>query len=199
MDRIETSERDLIRRCLGGDSGAWDEFVRRYVRLVAYVVRDTLRRSGRESEEDVDDVTEEIYAHLVDQDYRVLRNLREPYNLKAWLAVVARRKARDHARRRTLAPVSLDQPAAGGLRSAPLERMLGFRVDPASEEGEEVRRAVEAAPLNARERLMVSLYFFKEKAYAEVAAVMGVPENSIGPTIRRALDKVRSALQKRGW
>jgi RNA polymerase sigma factor (sigma-70 family) len=197
MDRIETADRDLVQRCLSGDSLAWEEFVRRYVRLIAYVVRDAFEKWGRDSEEDVRDVTEEVYAHLVDQDFRVLRQLREPFNLKAWLAVVARRKARDYVRRRSLPAVSLE--TAPGLRDAALERLAGFPVDPRSDAADEVRRAVAEAPLTARERLMITLYFFRDKSYADVASLTGAPENSIGPTVRRALEKIRGALQKRGW
>lgn len=194
------NERDLVRRCVSGDPAAWSEFVRRYVRLVAHVVRETLRQKmGRATEEDVDDVTAEFYAHLVDQDYRVLRNLREPFNLKAWMAVGARRRALDHAKRRGLRAVSLDQPVTANPDSAALERLVGSAVDPASVEGEEVRRAVEEAPLNAKEKLMVALFFFRGKAYEEISEIMRVPQNSIGPTIRRALDKIQEALQKRGW
>jgi RNA polymerase sigma-70 factor (ECF subfamily) len=194
------SDRDLVGRCTAGDPRAWEEFLRRYRRLAAYAIRETFRRAqGRIREEDVDDVIEEVYKHLIDQDFRVLRSLKEPYNLKAWVAIVARRKARDHLRKRTIAPVSLDQPVADGLRVAPLGRLLGLAAAPSDESAEEVRRALEEASLNPKERLMISLYYFKEKSYADVAAIVGVPENSIGPTIRRALEKVKETLEKRGW
>lgn len=196
MVTVPDNDRELLARCVSGDAAAWAEFVRRYVRLVAHVVRGTLReKMGRAVEEDVDDVTSEVYAHLVDQDFRVLRNLREPFNLRAWLAVGARRKALDHAKRRGLRALSLDQPAG----ESPLARLIGAPVDPGSEEGEEVRRAVDAAPLNAKERLMVSLFFFRGKSYEEISEITRVPQNSIGPTVRRALDKIQETLGKRGW
>jgi RNA polymerase sigma-70 factor (ECF subfamily) len=192
-------DRELIRLCVAGDGGAWSEFVRRYLRLVVHVVRTTLReKTGRASEEDVDDVAEEFYARLVDQDFRALRTLREPFHLKAWLAVGARHKALDHVKKRTLRAVSLDQPADVRGEGQAIERLVGFTVDPSSDVGEEVRRAVDEAPLNAKERLLIVLFFFKEKRYDEIARIVGIPENSIGPTVRRALEKIRETLAKRG-
>lgn len=194
VDRV-SDDADLIRRCVSGDAAAWADFVRKYVRLVAHVVRATLlARTGRAAEEDVDDLAHDFYAGLVDRDFRVFRALREPYNLRAWLAVVARRRTLDHLKRRGIRTVSLDQPGAAGLS---LRNLVGFEVDDAPDE--EVRRALDGAPLNPKERLMISLYYFKGRGYADIAAIMDVPENSIGPTVRRALDKIREALSRRGW
>jgi RNA polymerase sigma factor (sigma-70 family) len=48
--------------------------------------------------------------------------------------------------------------------------------------------------LNARERTLVELFFLQGKKYREIAALTGVAQNSIGPTLGRALSKLRTAL-----
>jgi len=198
MSREPEADRELARRLARGDSGAWSEFVRRYFRLVIHVVRATLvEKTGRAAEEDVNDVAHEVYAHLVDRNCRVFTRLREPYNLKAWIAIAARRKALDFSKRRSIRTVSLDQPAGSDSRSAPLERLVG-REDGAPLDIEEVRRALEQATLNPKERLMVTLAFFWDRSYSEIADVTGVPENSVGPTLSRALDKLKETLRQRG-
>jgi RNA polymerase sigma-70 factor (ECF subfamily) len=192
------SDRDLVGRLVAGDAAAWSEFGRRYIRQVVHVVRETLvQKTGRAGDEDVDDVTEEVYAHICDRNFRVLQNLREPYNLKAWIAVSARRKALDHAKRRGLRAVSLDQPAGDDPRSSPLERLIG-RPQASPDEAEEIRRALEQSPLNPKERLLITLFYFRDQNYAEISDVMGIPENSIGPTLRRALEKLKETLRQRG-
>ncbi len=190
-------DRELIGRCVSGDAAAWSEFVRSYIRLVVHVIRTTFQaKSGRAAEEDVEDVAHDFYAGLVEGNFRALRALEEPFHLKAWLSVSARRKALDHLKRRRIRTVSLDQPVRGELA---LREILGAAADAGPEAGEEVRRALDGAPLTGKERLMITLYYFKGKSYDEISAVMSVPENSIGPTVRRALEKVRESLGKRGW
>lgn len=191
-------ERELARRLARGEPEAWAEFVRRYVRLAVHVVRETLiEKTGRASEEDVDDVVHEVYAHFVDRNFRVFARLREPYNLKAWVAVAARRKALDFCKRRTLRTVSLDQPLEHDPRSALLER-IGGREALAGLDAEEVRTTLSRAELNPKERLLVTLAFFRDMNYSEISDFMGIPENSIGPTLRRALDKLRETLRPKG-
>lgn len=198
MSSEPETDRALVRRLTRGDPQAWSDFVRRFLRLVVHVARETLlEKSGRAPEEDVDDIAEEVFAHLVDRNFRAVANLREPYNLKAWIAVAARRKALDHGKRKTLRTVSLDQPAGSDPSSAPIERLVG-RDAISGTEREEILRVLEAVPMNPKERLMITLTFFRDLSYAEISDVMRIPENSIGPTIRRALDKIKEALQQRG-
>ncbi len=198
MFREPEEDRALVRRLTSGDPQAWSEFVRRFLRLVLHVARETLlEKSGRAPEEDVDDIAEEVFTHLVDRNFRAVANLREPYNLKGWIAVAARRKALDHGKRRTLRTVSLDQPSSADSASAPIERLVG-REEISRTEREEILRVLESAPMNPKERLMITLAYFRDQSYAEISDILGVPENSIGPTIRRALDKLKETLRLRG-
>lgn len=190
------SDRDLARRLSRGDGAAWSEFTRRFIRLVVHVTRETLlQKTGRAIEEDVDDVTHEVFAHLVDHNFRAFANLREPYNLKAWIAVAARRKALDHCKKRTVRALSLDQET--GDESRLMDQIAGPDAGPPPD-AEEVRLALDSAPLNPKEKLLITLAFFRDKSYAEISELLGMPENSIGPTLRRALDKVRETMKKRG-
>ncbi len=53
---------------------------------------------------------------------------------------------------------------------------------------------LEQAPLSGKERLLITLTYFHEKSYREIVEMTGMPQNSIGPTLRRALDKVKKVL-----
>lgn len=189
---------ELVRACTEQRPGAWDAFVAKYIRLVYHVVRQTLAgRRGGATEQDVEDVTADLYLHLVAEDYRVLRGLKPPYNLKAWLAISARRKALDFRKRARLPTVSLD--AQGTERDAPLGDMVPDRKAPSlpDETGREIEGLMELALLNAKERMMITLFYLKEMSYTEISEIIGVPENSIGPTLKRALDKLIAVGQAR--
>ncbi len=187
-------DRGLVRACIGGDPEAWRVFVGRYVRLVAHVVRTTLRQArGRASEADVEDVTMRLYAHLVEGDFRVLRNLREPYHLRAWLAVSARRRAQDLMKRGGPAPLSLDWTATE--EGIPLRDEIAAGPEGASPETrDEIRTALERTSLSERERVMVKLHYFRGRSYDEISELLGIPRNSIGPTLDRAREKLRETL-----
>ncbi len=195
----ETSEQELVQRCLRRDPGAWEEFVRRYFRLVVHVVRETLKgASGHAAEADVDDLTMEVYAHIVEDDHRVLRNLREPFNLRGWLSVSARNRALGHATRGPAKPVSLDQLPADRIEARTLEKALGDDGGDV-ERIEELRRIIDAAPLTPREMLIVTLVFYETKSYREVGTFLGISENSVGPALSRALDKIRQEMKRKGY
>jgi RNA polymerase sigma factor (sigma-70 family) len=59
-----------------GDYEAWEEFVRRFHRLIAAVVLRTARRWGESSMQSIDDLVQETYLKLCADNFRVLREFR---------------------------------------------------------------------------------------------------------------------------
>lgn len=191
-------DRELLEALRRGHGSAWAELLGLYLKLVYHVVRRTLAASGRASEQDVEDVTNEFLGSLVKDNYRALGTVGEPYDLKAWLAVGARRRAIDFVRRRKLASVSLDDSAAAG------ESTVGAAIaapepDAASAAQAEYRAAVAGAlsVLNPKERLAVQLFYLDGKKYREIARITGMNANSIGPTLLRAVEKMQKHLADR--
>ena len=69
----QLSPEALIRVCINGQAPAWDEFMRRYHRLIAGVVFRTTQKWGESSPATIDDLIQEIYLKLCADDYRLLR------------------------------------------------------------------------------------------------------------------------------
>ena len=63
----------LIDKCVNGDVAAWEEFMRRYHRLIAGVVFRTTQKWGDASLLTIDDLIQETYLKLCADDYRLLR------------------------------------------------------------------------------------------------------------------------------
>jgi len=184
-------DKELIDALRRGQNSAWAELVDRYIRLVHHVVRKTLAGFSRgRIDQDVEDITHDLFQSLVKDDYRVLGTIEAPYDLKAWLAISARRRAIDFARRRKLSPVSLD--ATAGTVAAP-DAAAG-EPPPA-----EARVAVSESLsiLNARERLVVQLFYLDGKKYREISRITGINMNSISPTLVRAVEKMQKYLTDR--
>jgi RNA polymerase sigma-70 factor (ECF subfamily) len=89
---------ELVRRCTAsGEIGAWEEFVRRFHRLIATVVLRTALRLGDASTQTVDDLIQETYLKLCSDNFRLLRGFdeRHPDAFLGYLKVVAANVVRD--------------------------------------------------------------------------------------------------------
>ena len=90
---------ELVRRCSASRSAdAWEEFVRRFHRLIATVILRTAARLGDSSRQTVDDLIQETYLKLCAEDFRILRSFEQqrPDAFIGYIKVVAANVARDH-------------------------------------------------------------------------------------------------------
>src|SRR5438874_8020990 len=71
---LTTLDRDLLRRCLAHQPGAWNDFVDRFLGLIYHVVHHTAHlRSMPLRPEDTEDLAAEVLLQIVANDYAVLR------------------------------------------------------------------------------------------------------------------------------
>lgn len=96
----EMTEQQLIAQCLVGQVTAWDEFMRRWSRLMAEVVLRTARRFGKTSPELVDDLVRETYLKLCANDFQFLRAFQPRHEnaFVGYLKVVTANVVRDYFR-----------------------------------------------------------------------------------------------------
>jgi len=178
-------DRNLLDRCLSEKPNAWHDFVDRFMGLVVHVVNHTAQsRSIRLAPEDREDLVGEVFLTLVKNDYAVLRQFRGGSSLATYLTVVARRVV-VHQLLRRRATAALSDTA---VEEAP-SRDNGA-VERISDQ-EEVARLLEE--LQGTEAEVVRLYHLQGKSYHEISQAVGMPENSIGPTLSRAREKMRRA------
>jgi RNA polymerase sigma factor (sigma-70 family) len=179
------SDRDLIRRCQQGSAGAWQQALNKYERLVYSIPL----RYGL-SRDEAADIAQITFTILIES----LDTLSEDSRLGAWLATVARR----HTWR--LLERNRREIASEGLEGADLaaRAVLLGRSDADSIEHWELSELLETGLSQIGEpcrRLLLALYFQPElSSYAEVAASLGMPIGSIGPTRARCLKRLRQVL-----
>jgi RNA polymerase sigma-70 factor (ECF subfamily) len=172
------SEEDFIRACARGDAEAWRRFVDLYAGFVLRVVRSTLRRAaGSTSEADAEDVAAEVFRQLVERDRALLRSFRPPFNIRAWLAVLARRNALRVLRRRPHAPIEHEPAAADPPAHALLDLL---------------------EKLSTEDRLLLELFFVHDCSYEEISRTLGIPVDTIGKQKFRALEKLKGLAQTHG-
>ncbi len=89
---LTTLDRDLLKRCLAHQPGAWNDFVDRFLGLVYHVIHHTAHlRSVVLKPEDVEDLAAEVLLQIVAGDYNVLRQFGGHSSLATYLTVIARR------------------------------------------------------------------------------------------------------------
>jgi RNA polymerase sigma-70 factor (ECF subfamily) len=181
-------DRNLLDRCLNRKPRAWEDFVDRFMGLVLHVIRHTAQaRSMRLTPHDRDDLCAEVFLAVIRNDFAVLRNFRGQSSLATYLTVVARRVVvRDLLAR-----------GPGGKLSMPAQRLPTAVPDHHLNAEKNVidREEVEQllGGLQGTEALVVRMYHLEGKTYQEISTTVGMPENSIGPILSRARDKLRRA------
>ncbi len=180
---LSDTDRNLLQRCLGRKPRAWEDFVDRYLGLVLHVVNHTAQsRSIRLRPEDVEDLSGEVFLSVVKNDFEVLRRFRGESSLATYLTVIARRVVVREMLKRN--PVS--SAAANGHAEAEADDALERITNE-----DEVARLMEG--LEGAEADCIRLFHLEGKSYAEISEATGMPQNSVGPTLTRARDKMRRA------
>lgn len=175
-------DRNLLERCLARQPRSWDDFVDRFLGLVTHVINHTAQsRSIRLNAEDREDLAAEVFLAICNGDFAILRRFRGECSLSTYLTVVARRIiVRELLSRKTHSSLGESMEQA---EVQPVEQRL--------EDRELVQDLLKN--LNGSEADIVRLYHLEGKSYREISDQVGIPENSIGPTLSRARDKMRRA------
>ena len=186
-------DRHLLNRCLEHDPGAWNDFVDRFLGLMCHVVHHTAHsRSVRLRPEDVEDVCAEILLQIVAHDYAVLRRFRGKASLATYITVIARRICVRELVRRNFA-AELGHTVAHGSSGSSVE--IPTAPEERIDNQDEVCFMLEG--LAAKEATVVRMFHIEGKSYREISEATGIAENSIGPTLKRAREKLRRQAEQR--
>jgi len=172
-------DRNLLKRCLARDPDAWKDFVDRFGGLFVHVVQHTAHaRSLRLAGEDADDFVSDIFVAIVSDDFGVLRRFRGKSSLATYLTVIARRITVQRMAHRRAAE-ALGHVSAHGATNATTE---------SADDREQVKRLL--AELDERSATAVRMSFLEGKSYREIAAALNIAENSVGPMLTRAKQRL---------
>ncbi|HEX2029184.1 MAG TPA: sigma-70 family RNA polymerase sigma factor [Nitriliruptorales bacterium] len=176
---------ELVRAATAGDQRAWDGLVERFTGLVWSVAR-----AHRLTTADAADVVQTTWLRLVEH----LDTIRDPRRVGAWLATTARREAL-----RTLRTTGRELPTddEGDLRPTSMDTDAADQPLLAAERDALLWDVVESLTDQCR-RLLRVLAADPPPTYQQVAAALGMPVGSIGPTRARCLDRLRAAVARAG-
>lgn len=184
-DPIDDSKLDrLLTRAREGDATAWGELVASLQGLVY-----SIPRRYRLGEDDAADVFMTSFQAL----HRNLDRIANGRALPRWLATTAARESlrlrRLHAR--TTTDVPFEEIVAGEESDAEHEALR-------ADDARQVQGALGRLASRCRD-LLRALYAEDEVPYAEIAARLGIPVGTVGPTRARCLEKLRRTMELEGF
>jgi RNA polymerase sigma factor (sigma-70 family) len=186
VERGDTGQ--LVTSAASGDEAAWQAIVERFSGLVWAVIR-----AYRLGHADAADVFQTTWLRLAEH----ISRLEHPDRVGAWLATAARRECLQHMRTagRAVPTDDIDKLEGPPTVDNPTEEAI-LRAEQEQEDAERavaLWRAVSRLPARCRELLRI-LMASPPPSYAEVAAALGLPVGSIGPTRARCLRALRDQL-----
>lgn len=184
-------DRHLIDRCLRKEPGAWNDFVDRYMGLIYHVIHHVAHaRSLGLAPADIEDIAAEVFLGMVDDDYGVLRRFKGQSSLPTYLTVVARRicvkEVVKRHREAELGHMTAHRAIVGDDSSSEVEPIAT---------AEEVERMLKDLP--ERDAEVVRLYHLNYLNYRQIGKQLGIPENSVGPILTRARQRLRRVAEQR--
>ena len=208
MTLSSISANDLaILCCEGGSEDAWREFVCRFQRPIALSVIRTARGWGMQSSAAIDDLVQETFLRLCDDECRLLKNFvpRDPDSIIGYLKVVAANVAHDRLRsekaikrggsldRVDEPQTDLDSAFVAPSATAEIDRNLRRR------EIDEALRSFVPDVLSERDRTIFWLYFEQGFSAREIGAIPSIEltVKGVESSIYRTTQRLKEAFQRR--
>lgn len=177
-------DRQLLDRCLSGSPRAWEDFVDRFLGLVIHVANHTAQSRGLSLQSATrDDLVAEVFVVIVAGDYAALRRFQRNCSLATYLTVIARR---------VVVRKLMSSPRGTTIQS--MDSIASYNGDKAMtrlENFEEVQELL--LRLDPQEARVVRMYHLEGMSYHQISQEVGLSENSIGPVLTRARDKMRAS------
>ena len=201
----EFSSTELVAACAGAkDEAAWAEFIRRFHLVIASAVLRTARRWGEPSRSQLDDLIQDTYQKLCENNSRLLRSFqpRREDSIYGFLKVVAANVVHDHFKSALAAkrgagqtealvdPVQMD-PKSSGTNSLDV---AGQRLQLA--EVDKILTQITAGKDQERKRMIFWLRHRQGLTASEIAAIpsIGLTTEGVESVLMRLIAMIRSHI-----
>lgn len=184
---LSNLDRELLRDCLAKAPDAWENLTDRFLGLVVHIVHHTAcARNVHLPQELRDDLVADVFVSWIDRDFAILRRFRGHSSLATYLAVVSRRVV---LRRLSQLRLTHAQTSLNAMHLDPVDQEANSYT---RDDIEQLHTAIEK--LSHNEAQAVRMFHLEGKTYAEISSHIGMPENSVGPFLSRARDKIRRSV-----
>lgn len=186
------TDAEILEGCLAGDRRSWNEFVERFSKLVYWSIHKVISGTAFAHHPDfADEVFQDVFKRLLEKDE--LAKLRRAESLKKFLSVMAGRMAYDRIR----AHARADKKFAELPDSE--EGQIGVDEPRVLQREESAVIDAELRNLTDRERSCIEWHYLYDKTHKEIAAMLGIPQDTVSTIIRRTREKLEKGLSRKGF
>ena len=189
------AEREMIQRCLAGESKAWDQLFAEHYEPVGRFI---FQISSTFTREDADEICQEVFLSVVNK----LGTFGGKSRLQTWLFRIAANKARDYHAKQVAAkrgggevPLSLQAEDEEGNRlidppspdASPIEGIL---------KEEDWRLVTEAlAQLGGSCQEILELRYFGDLSYTEISSELDLNEKTVSSRLSKCRAKLETVMR----
>ena len=184
---LSNLDRELLRECLAKAPNSWENLSDRFWGLVIHIVNHSaLARCVHLPADLRDDLVADVFVSWIDKDFAILRRFRGQSSLATYLAVVSRRVV---MRRLSQLRLPHSHQSIDNLNLDPVDEQANSYT---RDEIEQLNASIEN--LSQNEAQAVRMFHLEGKSYSEIGSHIGMPENSVGPFLSRAREKIRRSV-----
>jgi len=181
---LSNLDRELLQACLSKEPNSWEDLSDRFLGLIVHVVNHTaVMRNVALPQDLCDDLVADVFVAWIDKDFAILRRFRGQSSLATYLAVVSRRVV---ARRMSQLRLFGNQPLFEPLHQEPAaQETIRYTRD----DLEEIEASL--CKLTTNEAKAIRMFHLEGRSYSDIGTQIGMAENSIGPFLSRAREKMQ--------
>ena len=183
-DPVAIRDLELLEKAAAGETAAFELLYDRYERRVYNYVRSFVRQPA---------LAEEVVIDTMLAVWHGARSYTQASRVSTWILGIARHKALDAVRKagRQGADLPLDQaPTLVDAAESPIAG-IDRRINASL-----MRRAI--AQLSIDHQEILRLAFYEDLPYAEIAALLAIPDNTVKTRVHYAKQQLRGCLAKLG-
>jgi len=176
------SDVELIERALNGEKSGYAGLINRH-KAYAFSIALRIVRNREEAEE----VTQDSFLKA----FRSLDQFRQDSKFSTWLYRIVYTTALNYLRRQHVETVELDNELADQIPS--------FQPDSADLLDQKIKKRYISTALNSLkgdDAVVLQLFYIDEKSLEEIAAIMGLEQNTVKIRLHRARPRFRLALEE---
>lgn len=203
MGNVPVNDLELVRRCTEKDTSAWDEFLRKYPKLIYNYIHSVLRTKGKDLPSDtIADLYQEIIFSLIKDNYKKLKTFKAKNgcSLASWLRVVTINFTIDYIRKSKPA-VSLDEDLGEGrgLKDVlPDDSHLKLEEEIVSQEKkEQLSECIEE--LSVDDQYFLRFYLDKGVALDKLKVILRISKPAVDMRRSRIIQRLKECFERRGF
>jgi len=193
---------EFVQRCVNGNKQAWDEFLRKYSRLIYSYIYSIIRLKGSVlTQESINDLFQGIFLSLIKDNYKKLRSFKglNKCSLASWLRQVVINHSLDYLRR--FKPVeSLDKEDEDGFSLKEILSDDSPSVREVFNSGERLAHLKDCiAQLNNDDQYFLELHINQGVRLEELKGHFRLSRSAIDMRKSRIIDRLKACFKSKGF